>query len=308
MFDKDQFMKSEARITLIILTIILGAFLLTLAGCSFKRISRTKEIVYQPGEKSISEQHLNIFAPKKHDKPHDVIVFVHGGNWNSGKKSQYSIIGNHWAKTGVVYVIIDYPLSPSANYDAMAESTARSVKWVKENIAQYGGNPDRIFISGHSAGGHLAALIAIDDQYFKNIGIENPFAGTILIDAAGLDMYGYLMEEKFAAGNTYLNTFTNNPETWKKATPLYHLHPSMPPMIIYRGGKSYPSIIASNEKFIKALKNYAPGTPYHIQKSKKHIPMITQFFNPWNGRYDEILDWMNTVGKKAVLPGDQRAG
>jgi dipeptidyl aminopeptidase/acylaminoacyl peptidase len=301
---RHQQIKSETRVTLIVLTIILGAFLLTLSGCSFKRITRSKDIVYQPAGKSIPEQHLNIFAPKKKREPHDVIIFVHGGNWNSGKKSQYNIIGNHWAKRGVVYVIIDYPLSPAAKYDEMAESTAKSVKWVKENIAQYGGNPERIFLSGHSAGGHLAALVSIDDQYFKSFGIENPLAGIILIDAAGLDMYGYLMEEKFPAGNTYLNTFTNNPEVWKKATPLYHLHKNMPPMIIYRGGRSYPSIMTSNEKFIKALQEYAPGTPYHIQENKKHVPMITQFFNPWNGRYGEILEWMVGVGK--LKPEDKR--
>jgi acetyl esterase/lipase len=294
-------MKSEIRVTLILLTIILGAFLLTLSGCSFKRISKSKDIVYQPAEKSIPEQQLSIFAPKNKKKPHDVIIFVHGGNWTSGRKSQYNFMGSNWAKKGVVYVIIDYPLSPTAKYDQMAASTAKSVKWVKENIAQYGGNPERIFLSGHSAGGHLAALVSIDDQYFKDLKMENPITGSILIDAAGLDMYSYLMEEKFQAGNTYLNTFTNNPETWKKATPLYHLHQNTPPMIIYRGGKTYPSILKSNEKFIKALKEYAPGTPYHIQENKKHVPMITQFFNPWNGRYGEILEWMAEVMQDGAI-------
>ncbi|WAC10482.1 alpha/beta hydrolase [Dyadobacter pollutisoli] len=299
-------MKSEARVTLIVLTIILGAFLLTLSGCSFKRITRSKDIVYQPSEKSIPEQHLNIFAPRKIRELRDVIIFVHGGNWNSGRKSQYNIIGKHWSKKGVVYVIIDYPLSPSAKYDAMAESTVMSVKWVKEHIVQYGGNPDRIFLSGHSAGGHLAALVSIDDHYFKKLSIENPIAGTILIDAAGLDMYGYLMEEKPRAGDTYLNTFTNDPEIWKKATPLYHLHKNMAPMIIYRGGRSYPSIMTSNEKFIKALQDYAPSTPYRVQEKKKHVPMITQFFNPWNGRYGEILKWMAGVERRKQSSGDDR--
>ena len=171
-------------------------------------------------------------------------------------------------------------------------------------MAKYGGDPQRIFLSGHSAGGHLAALVSIDDQYFKSLGIANPIAGTILIDAAGLDMYGYLMEEKFQTGNTYLNTFTSKPEIWKKATPLYHLHKNMPPMLIYRGGRTYPSIIASNEKFIKALQEFAPETPYHIQKSKKHIPMITQFFNPWNERYEEIIAWMKNVKVNEKLPAD----
>lgn len=287
-------MKSEARITIIILLVTLCAFLLTFSGCSFKQISRSKDIVYQPADKTIPEQKLNIFAPKEHAQDKNVLIFIHGGNWNSGRKSQYNLMGSHWAKKDIVAVIIDYPLSPAADYKIMAEASARAVKWVKKNISKYGGNAQRIFVSGHSAGGHLAALISTNDQYFKNIGIENPIAGTILIDAAGLDMDGYLMEEKFEKGHTYLNTFTSDPDIWKKATPLYHLHKSMPPMLIYRGGKTYPSISKSNEKFIAALKDFAPDTPYRIQKNKKHVQMITQFFNPWNKRYGEIIEFIKS--------------
>ncbi len=287
-------MKSEARITIIILLVMLCAFLLTLSGCSFKRISRSKDIVYQLADQKIPEQKLNIFAPKKHAQDKNVLIFIHGGNWNSGRKSQYNLIGRHWAKKDIVTVIIDYPLSPAANYETMAEASAQAVKWVKENISKYGGNPERIFVSGHSAGGHLAALISTDDQYFKNLGIENPIAGTILIDAAGLDMDGYLQEERFEKGHTYMNTFTSDPAIWKKATPLYHLHKSMPPMLIYRGGKTYPSISKSNEKFIAALKEFAPETAYRVQKNKKHVPMITQFFNPWNRRYGEIIEFIKS--------------
>jgi acetyl esterase/lipase len=287
-------LKSKIRIALIILSFFAGVFLFTLSGCSFKRINKSKNIVYlkQPGKTDLE---LNVFAPKKFKEPNNVLIFIHGGNWNSGKKSQYNLLGNHFAKKGIVFVIIDYPLSPSANYKEMAISSAKSVKWVKENISKYGGNPDKIFVSGHSAGGHLAALISIDDSYFEDSGIKNPIAGTILIDAAGLDMYGYLMEEKFAAGNTYLKTFTTDPKIWKEATPLYHLHKNLPPMLIYRGGKTYDSILKSNEKFVNALKEFAPETPYHILRSKKHIPMITQFFNPWNRCYEEIIGFMNGV-------------
>lgn len=295
-------MNTTFRITLLLLFVILGACMLALSGCA---VNKTKNIAYQPATSGSPAQHLNIFSPKKNNKPADVLIFVHGGNWNSGKKSQYNFIARNWARKGVVTVLIDYPLSPLADYKTMAEATVQSVKWVKENAVRYNGNPDRIFISGHSAGGHLAALVSTDEQYFEKAGLKSPLAGTILIDAAGLDMYGYLNEEKFTPGHTYLNTFTNTPETWKEATPIYNLRKNLPPMLLYRGGKSYPSIIESNEKFIKALHSYAPETPYRIQAKKKHIGMITQFFNPWNGRYGEILEWMSkTKQAKTAATGE----
>lgn len=294
-------MNSQTRVSIIIILILAGAFLLTLSGCTFLGNKAHKNIIYAKGAGAIPDQELNIFEPKKPKSPKDVLIFIHGGNWNSGKKSQYSLMGRNWTKRDIVYVIIDYPLSPAATYKEMAEYSAKSVKWVKENINNYGGNPDRIFLSGHSAGGHLAALICTDDQYFQKLGIANPIKGLILIDAAGLDMYGYLLEEKFSNDNTYLKTFTPDQKKWKDASPLYHLHKGMPPVTIFRGGKTYPSIVSSNEKFIKAMQEFAPETPYEILKSKKHIPMITQFFNPWNKRYNQIHHFMESVDSKRSI-------
>lgn len=175
----------------------------------------------------------------------------------------------------------------------MATDAAISVKWVKENIQRYGGNPDRIFVSGHSAGGHLAALIAVKDSYFDTLQILNPINGAILIDAAGLDMYTYLKDRNFQAGHTYINTFTLNKDTWKAASPLYHLHKDMPPMLIYEGGRTLPAITRSTKPFIKSLKSMDAKFTYIFQKRKKHIPMMTQFLNSWTPRYKEIRKFMN---------------
>ena len=138
-------------------------------------------------------------------------------------------------------------------------------------------------------------LIRITTISFNRVGITNPLKGIILIDAAGLDMYGYLKGEGFEPGNTYLNTFTNDPKIWKEASPLYFLHKEMPPMLIYRGSKTYPSIEVSNEKFVTALKAFVPNPDYKILAGKKHVPMIAQFFNTGNVRYKEIKAFMARV-------------
>ena len=269
---------------------ISGFFMLYLiSGCAFKTVKRSKNIVYNSeSSKNTDRQKLNVFSPSGNNNLKPVLIFVHGGAWNSGNKSLYNFFGNRMARKGVVTVIPDYPKSPKANYQEMAMDIAMAVQWVKNNISSLGGDSNRIFISGHSAGGHLAALITIRENYFKNLGMVNPIKGLILIDAAGLDMYGYLKEENFEEGNTYLKTFTNDPATWKEASPLYFLKDNMPPMLIYRGGKTYPSILKSNEKFVDSLKKLDTKFTYHIQPDKKHIPMILQFFNSNNKRYREI--------------------
>jgi len=270
---------------------------LMFSSCAFKSVHRSKNITYLPADNITIKpaQTLNVFAPKKSSQLKEVLIFVYGGSWNSGKKELYSFFGSRWARKDVVTVVVDYPKSPKAGYDEMAIDVAKAVKWVKENIKNYGGNPDKIFISGHSAGGHLAALVAIKKEYFSRVGIANPLKGIILIDAAGLDMYGYLKSENFEPGNSYLNTFSNDPKIWKEASPMYFLHSNMPPLLIYRGSKTYPSIETSNEKFVTALKAFVPQPNYTILNGKKHVPMITQFFNTGNDRYKEMKAFMNNA-------------
>ncbi|MEO7523744.1 MAG: alpha/beta hydrolase [Ferruginibacter sp.] len=267
------------------------------SSCAFKSIKRSKGITYFKADssKNIKAQKLNIFAARNKKEKQNVLIFIHGGNWNSGKKSLYNFLGSRMARKDILTVIIDYPLTPKATYKEMALVCAASVKWVKENIADYGGNPDKIFISGHSAGGHLAALVSLDNEYFDSLGIINPIKGTILIDAGALDMYTYLKKEGLDEGHTYLKTFTNDPVTWKKASPVYYLHNGMPPFLIYEGAKTYPFIKETNEIFLDKLLPFAPGTEHYVIKGKKHVAMITQFLNTSNQRYKEIIKFMKSA-------------
>jgi acetyl esterase/lipase len=279
------------RLSLIVLV------LFSFSSCTPKRVTRTKNVIYLKADSTTkkAEQALNVFSPHKNAGSKAVFIFIHGGTWNSGKKETYSFLGNRMARKNVVTVIIDYPKSPSADYDEMAIDATKAVKWVKENIQQYGGDPGKIFISGHSAGGHLAALITVREDYFEKEGMVSPIKGAILIDAAGLDMYSYLKEENFSGDNTFLQTFTTDSVNWKKASPLFHLHKGMPPMLIYVGGKTYPSIRVSNEKLLADLKSLDYDPTFYLLKSKKHKPMIKQFIYSGSHRYKEIIAFMGNA-------------
>jgi acetyl esterase/lipase len=281
--------------TLLSLSFILISGIFIFSSCAFKCIKRSKNITYQHADSTSNtfEEKLNVFAPKKHKELKNVLIFIHGGNWNSGKKSLYNFLGNRFARKNVVTVIIDYPLSPTANYNDMAKASANAVKWTKDNINKYGGDPNKIFISGHSAGGHLAALLTINNNYFDTLGIKNPIKGAIFIDAAALDMYGYLKTADLPSDHTYFTTFTHDQKLWKEASPMYHLHNNMPPLLIYQGGKTYASISEGTDRFMTAIKEYVPDQQRIILRGKHHIPMITQFFNSYNKRYKQIILFMN---------------
>jgi acetyl esterase/lipase len=237
---------------------------------------------------NLPEKQLNIFSPKKSKNLKPVFIFIHGGSWNSGKKELYNFLGTRLARKELVAVIIDYPLSPEYIISDMTKATAQSVKWVKENIDEYGGDPSNIYVSGHSAGGHLAALLSTKNEYFEALDMKNPIKGAILIDAAGLDMYSFLKNKNYPAGTSYLKTFTNDSEIWKENSPIYYLDKNDPPLLIMMGGKTLPGIMSSTEQFLEEYKKIVPDPNYHLQEGKKHIPMILQFFNSNNKTYDWI--------------------
>jgi acetyl esterase/lipase len=108
---------------------------------------------------------LDLYLPDRANFP--VVVFVHGGAWVSGDKAFYSHIGNFFAKNGVGTVVINYRLSPQVRLPAPAQDVARAFAWAHRHIAAYGGDPDRLFLCGHSAGGHLVSLLATDDRYLR---------------------------------------------------------------------------------------------------------------------------------------------
>lgn len=274
------------------LTLIL---LVIFSGCSLNRVTRSMDITYMEDGflGDLPEKQLNVFAPRNQKYTYPVMLFIHGGSWRSGKKELYTRIGNRFARRKVVMVIMDYPLAPEYKVHAMAKATAKGVEWIQENIADFGGDPNQIYVSGHSAGGHLSALVAVRNEYFDTLGIDNPIAGAVLIDPAGLDMYSYLVQANNAPGTSHRRAFTDDPQVWKDTSPIYHLHAEMPPMMIMVGGRTEPSIPIGVELFTEAYKPFDPKPLYYFQKRKKHVPMIVQFLYTPSRTYRWVLDFLN---------------
>lgn len=272
-------------------------FITLLSSCAFKSISRSKEINYLQQSASLPEKNLNVFAPKKAEKA-PVLIFIHGGSWNSGRKEIYDFMGSRLARRGVVTVIIDYPLAPDYKLPEMEKASVTAIKWVKENIANYGGDPEKIYVSGHSAGGHLAALVAMKKEPWQELGMSNPLKGAILNDPAGLDWYWFLTErkEKYNAEDNY-DAFTSNPETWKTYSPIYELDGTEIPLLIMEGEETYPGIRLTIDRFRKEAEAKGANLTYSFYPKTKHIPMITQFFFTWSKGYEDVLGFMGVEKK-----------
>jgi len=117
-----------------------------------------------PGERDVafgssSDEILDIYTPIKGGRPAPVQVFYHGGYWRSFKAADFAFVAERFAEAGVLAVIVNYALVPAVRIGELVRQCRAALAWVHGNVARHGGDPNRIFISGHSAGGHLVAAL-----------------------------------------------------------------------------------------------------------------------------------------------------
>lgn len=157
--------------------LLLMAFLA--AGCSKLAVFDTfvpyddtservaSDIVYGPNARNM----LDVYRPTTQSSKSPVLFFVYGGSWNSGDKGDYGFVGHAFAAAGYVTVIADYRLVPEVRFPDFITDGAKAVAWINKNIAEYGGDPKRIFLAGHSAGAYNVMMLALDQSYLAAEGL-----------------------------------------------------------------------------------------------------------------------------------------
>ena len=179
---------------------------------------------------------LDIYKPKDIVKPAPLLVFIHGGGWVGGQRSDYLVYLVAFAKMGYMTATVSYRLVKDSVYPACAEDITDAVQWLFKNGEAYGYDPDRIALIGGSAGGHLALLAAYGWQ--KN-NVNNDTA--IHRIKAVVDIYGPVdLTTDFAQNNSTVTRFIGHsykeaPELFKEASPIYYLDKSDPPTMILHG-------------------------------------------------------------------------
>jgi acetyl esterase/lipase len=198
---------------------------------------------------------LDVYAPKGARKA-PVIVFIHGGGWRAGDKGNRTTgenLAQRYGAEGFVVVSVNYRLTPAGKHPANIRDVAKAVAWTHDHITQYGGDPARMSIMGHSAGGHLAALVAADERWLRAEGKPlSILRRAVLLDPAAYDVPRFMSE--FARGDgdlgmkrLYLNAFGENEAAWRDASPRRNLtaNTPIPPMLIfYTGARMAANVLA----------------------------------------------------------------
>jgi acetyl esterase/lipase len=195
---------------------------------------KSADISYGPD----ARQKLDVYAPTQAAAGAPVVVFFYGGNWRMGERADYAFVGEALASRGILTVIADYRLYPQVSYPGFLEDSAAAVAWTARQVRGYGGNPERLFLMGHSAGAYNAAMLALDARWLGERGMK-PSALRGWIGLAG--PYDFLPIE-----NPDVKPVFHFPDTPPSSQPVSHVTAAAPPALL---------IASENDKLVNPERN-----------------------------------------------------
>ena len=169
---------------------------------------------------------LDLYLPEGRTNA-PVIVSYYGNQLMGGDKSEDEFVGRRFATAGFLTAVVNYRLSPSVSHPAHVQDAAASFAWVKRHIKEYGGDPDRVFVIGYSAGGYLAALLSTDPRYLAAHKLSpRDIRGAVPVSAF------YWVERRGVAPDRDKRVWGTDQKVWVDASPAHHLRADAPPMLI----------------------------------------------------------------------------
>ena len=242
------------------------------------------DLPYQTGDAADADTHrLDLFLPDGVGWP--VLVFVHGGGWTSGDRALrvggvdvYRNVGRFFAARGIGVAVISYRLQPAVDWRAQLDDVTHAVAWVHRKIGRYGGNPDAIFLSGHSAGGQMAARVALDGDLLGGLGVDRrSICGLIPVSAAGLDLTD---PDTYALGADpayYAQRFRADDPTdgWRMAaSPIRFASRDAPPTLLLYASGDTKDLQRQSQLLDAALRAAGASSRIAVVPGESHARMV----------------------------------
>ena len=210
-------------------------------------------------------QKMDIYVPKALHAPAPVLLFFYGGGWQGGRRGDYLAFGQVFASAGIVTAVADYRLYPQVKYPAFVEDAAAALAFLHAHASTYGGDPARLFVSGHSAGAYNAVMLASEPAFLRAQGGDlNWIAGVIGIAGP----YNFLpMVQK-----EYVDMFhgPNNLDSM----PVNHVTGPRPPMLLVTGTRDR-TVAPSNTKSMAArLKSAGSAVEEIHYRGRGHVDIL----------------------------------
>ncbi len=247
----------------------------------------TRNIPYGEDRRQV----LDLFLPTNNTTdaaaPYPVLMFVSGGGWTQGSKDWVGHVAQTFAAEGIGVVTVDHRLLPDVDYADQVNDLAQAFLWIKDNIADHGGDPSRIIIGGHSAGAHLITLLSVDDRFLNEIDLApSDIAGVIAvsgimeIDQILTEASGLILESDIAR---------------EEASPISYVNADLPPMLILVAEDDNPHLKRQSAHMFDELRAAGIQTHYEVIAERDHFNIITRISPADTGAKPVMLRWMQAI-------------
>lgn len=257
--------------------LLLAALCVTLSACSsltflvantpaaFGRYSQLKDLSYanRPRNK------LDVYIPEGLRDKVPVVIFVHGGGWNSGDKAQYKFVGAALAEQGYVAVLPNYGLYPHVKSPVFIQDVARAIVWVHAHASEWNGDSGRIYLIGHSAGAHIAVMLALDKEYMQQAGGDAGWLSGVVGLAGPYDFLPFTYP--------YMNDLFGPPERFAASQPVNYVRADAPPLLLLQGLQDHTVAPTNTRRLYEMMKSAGGRVHAEYFEHATHSDLIAAF-------------------------------
>lgn len=227
---------------------------------------------------------LDVFPPAEDTSAAPVLVFFYGGAWQRGAREQYRFVGSRLAPRGMLVVVADYRTFPRAGFPDFVDDAARAVAWAHAHARGHGGDPDRIFVAGHSAGAHIAALLATDARYLA----KHDLAPCRLAGAIGLSgPYRFDIDAELAP---IFGARTD-------AMPIDFVDGDEPPFLLVHGDADERVDPRNSPRMADALRSHGIAAQLEMLPGGKHRTPLAGLYRP--DRHPDVMPMIERFVREA---------
>lgn len=227
-------------------------------------------------------QRLDVWATPSNAGTRPVIVFVHGGGWNSGGRSQYGFAARAFADQGYVVVVPSYRLVPETHFPGFIEDCAKVMRWVQDHIDEVGGDSKRVMLIGHSAGAHIALMLALDPRYLAKAGFDTQNLRAVISLAGPADFYPFT-----TAATTAAMASAPDPQLTQ---PLHFARAGAPPLLLLHGSADTVVKPRNSEALSAAIKKLGGDVTLKLYPGASHNDLVMALAAPFRDRVPVLAD------------------
>lgn len=277
---------------------VAGLFGMLLSAC--RPVTLLNAVVPKGQMQILRDIPFGTLPPQKLDiyQPHllseallPVIVFFYGGSWDSGSKQDYLFVAEAFTAQGYLVVIPDYRHYPEVKFPQLMQDPALAFQWVKQHISAYHGDPQRVFMMGHSAGAHLAVMLSLNAEYLARVGLHpDAIAGTVGLAGA----YDFL-----PLGTDRLRAIFAPPEQEWTSQPIHFVTGKNPPLLLLTGTRDRTVWPKNSINLANAVTAKGGRAQLITYEGYDHVDIIAKLAKPLRGDQrllQDVLNWLRAVG------------